>query len=141
MRQDYGEPKTRWPARLFITGVVLFVASGAVYFVYGKKDPRYSTYLRRAPAPPDYTRAGVGDRLVLEKDRDCRLQDLNLIFRGVEDDLLHFDAFLLRLDPGSAYVHRIDPDLAENGFNMGGKTFRLLSWNRSRVRLELIRPQ
>jgi hypothetical protein len=48
---------------------------------------------------------------------------------------------VLQLDPASAYVHRIDPDLAESGFNMGGKTFRLLSWNGSRVRLELIRPQ
>ncbi|MGD8369144.1 MAG: hypothetical protein PVG78_16010 [Desulfobacterales bacterium] len=141
MRQDYGKRKPRWPARLFITGVVLFMASGGIYFAYGKKDPRYSTYMRRAFAPPDYTRAVVGDRLQLEKDRDCRLPDLNLVFRGVENGRLRFDAFVLQLDPASAYVHRIDPDLAESGFNMGGKTFRLLSWNGSRVRLELIRPQ
>jgi len=141
MREDTDERKSRWPARLFITGVVLFIASGAVYFVHGKKDPRYSTYMKLAPASADYTRAGVGDRLLLEKDRECRLQDLNLIFRGVEDGRLRFDAFLLQLDPDYGYVHRLDPDLAEQGFNMGGRSFRVLEWSRSRARLELVRME
>jgi hypothetical protein len=141
MRQDFGERKSRWPARLFITGVILFVASGAIYFIYGDKDPRYSMGLKGTSGPADYTRAVVGDRLLLEKDRECRLQDLNLIFRGVEEGRLRFDAFLLQLDPDYGYVHRLDPDYAEQEFNMGGRTFRVLDWSRSRVRIELVRTQ
>jgi hypothetical protein len=141
MWRDDEERRTKWPVRLFLIGVLLFIVTGLVSFIQGKKDPRYT--MRRAPVtgPVDYTRAGVGDRLQLDKDRVCRLKDLKIVFRGVEDGRLRFDAFLLQLDPDYAYVHRIDPDLAEQGFNMGGRSFRLLSWNGSRARLELIRSQ
>ena len=138
-RDDDEERRTKWPVRLFLTGVLLFIVAGMVYFVQGTKDPRYT--MRPAPAtgPKDYTGAGPGDRIVLERDRDCRLRHLKLVYRGVEDGRLVFDAFLLQLDPDYAYGHRIDPAIAADGFPMGGHTFRLLNWSRSRVRLELVR--
>jgi len=134
------ERKLRWPARLFFTGVLFFIAGAVLYFMLGTSDPEYYWRSQSPTGPMDYTDAVLGERIVLEADRDCVMKKLNLVYRGVEEGRVLIEVTLLELDASYAYKHRIPIKKAKKGIQLGGRYFRLVSWGRSRISLELLVP-
>jgi len=133
------EQKMGWPARIFLMVGILISVTGLFFFVFGPKDPAYDWRRPDAIDEPPHGRIAVGDDIVLTKDQALVWPKLILVFRGLEKGRLLIEATQLEMDPEVAYPHRIDPDQTKTGFRMGGRWFRLKSWSRTRVRLELIR--
>ena len=106
----------------------------------GTSDPEYYWRPQTATGPLDYTDAVIGERIVLEVGRDCVMNKLKLVYRGVEDRRIRVEVTLPELDSSYAYVHRIPLKEAKKGIQLGGRYFRLVSWGRSRISLELIVP-
>ncbi|CAB5111829.1 hypothetical protein D3OALGA1CA_5725 [Olavius algarvensis associated proteobacterium Delta 3] len=134
------ERRLRWPARLFFTGVLFFIAGALLYFLLGTTDPEYYWRPQSPTGPLDYTDAVIGERIVLEAGRDCVMKKLKLVYRGVEDGRIRVEVTLPELDSSYAYVHRIPLKKAKKGVRLGGRYFRLVSWGRLRISLELIAP-
>jgi len=127
-----------WPARIFLMAGLLISITGLFYFMLGPKDPAYDWRRTRVGEPADAA-VGIGDRIVLHKDQDIMLPKLKLVYRGLQNDRLLVEVTLLEMDPDVAYRHRIDPSRSKSEIKLGGRGFRLNSWSRSRVHLELVR--
>jgi len=138
--ENEDERRLQWPARLFFTGVLFFIAGALLYFLLGTADPDYYWRPHSPTGPLNYTDAIIGERIVLEADRDCVMRKLKLVYRGVENRRLRIDVTIPELDDSYAYAHRIPLKKARKGIQLGGKYFRLVSWSRSRISLELIVP-
>jgi len=134
------ERRIRWPARLFFTGVLFFIVGALLYFLLGTSDPEYYWRPQSPTGPMDYKDAVFGERIVLEADRDCLLEKLKLVYRGVEAGKIRVEVTQLELDASYAYKHRIPIKQAKKGIQLGGRYFRLVSWGRSRISLELLVP-
>jgi len=135
---ENNEQKIGWPARIFLMAGLLISITGLFYFMLGPKDPAYDWRRTRVGETADAV-VGIGDRIVLHKDQDVMLPKLKLVYRGLENDRLLVEVTLLEMDPDYAYPHRIDPDRTPTGIRLGGRVFRLESWSRSHIRLELVR--
>ena len=138
--ENEDERRLRWPAQLFFTGVLFFIAGASLYFLLGAADPDYYWRPQAATGPLNYRDAVIGEQIVLKTDRDCVMHKLKLVYRGVEDGHLRIDVTIPELDASYAYRHRIPVKTAKKGIQLGGKYFRLVSWSRSRISLELIVP-
>ncbi|CAB5114862.1 hypothetical protein D3OALGA1CA_4596 [Olavius algarvensis associated proteobacterium Delta 3] len=132
------EHKMGWPARIFLMAGLLISITGLFYFMFGPKDPAYD-WRRPGTRRSHDALVGIGDRIVLPKDQGVMLPKLKLVYRGLEKNRLLVEVTLLEMDPDVAYLHRIDPNRSASEIKLGGRAFRLDSWRRSRVRLELVR--
>ena len=74
-------------------------------------------------------------KIVLQRDIRMRLGDLDITYRGVEDQKLRLEVVVLDLDPQYAYQHAIALDRAGDGFRLAGIRLKLLSARDSRAKL------
>ena len=136
--QHENEQQLQWPARIFFTAVALGVICAIFYFFLGARDVVFYWNPETAGGPADYRDVKAGDRVVLPKDRDVLIGRMKLVYRGATDGMLNIEATVLDLDSDYAYSHRFSPAEAKASVNLGGRTFRLVSWNRARVSLDLM---
>ena len=57
-------------------------------------------------------------------------------YRGIDGKIIRVDVIIPELDPDSVYHYRLNIDQAYNGFRMGGIQFRLISADRTSLRLK-----
>ena len=134
------ETKKKWLPVLF------FSLSGVIF---GTCLYLIATSATTVTAPPPATVASAADALpypdgplvtmTLKRDMRQRLGKLDIIYRGVKNQKLRLDVFILELDPQYAYRRTIALSEASEGFRVGGVQLALLSardsgakivWNR-----------
>lgn len=79
-----------------------------------------------------------GAKIFLKKDRRTVVGDTVLVYRGLDDtDAVRIDVTIPELDPQTHYRMRIPVPEGRKGFRMARQQYRLLSANRSGVRLKM----
>jgi len=128
--------RQKWIAILFfsVSGLVFgsslyLIAAGAL----ASPEPT-STAVAAAPHGLPYTDAPQV-KIVLQRDAQLRLGNLEITYRGVKDHNLHLEVVVLDLDPQYAYRHAIALDQASHGFQLAGVRLKLLSARNSRAKL------
>jgi len=128
--------RQKWLTTLFfsISGLVFglslyLVAAGAV-----ASPETASTAVAAATHVQPYTDAPQV-KIVLHRDAQLRLGNLEVTYRGVKDRKLRLEVVVLDLDPQYAYRHAIALDRASHGFQLAGIRLKLLSARNSRAKL------
>lgn len=129
---------------------ILFFTMSGILFVLG-------LYLITAGAMKYETRANVGSvrvasasgaepygdearvRVILRRNEKNRFGQIDVIYRGVEDDHVKLDVFIRDLDPHYPYRRKIAYRTAKAGFRLGGLHFELISAGRTKAKLVWLR--
>lgn len=137
------ERKHKWLVILF------FMVTGSVFGLF--------LYLITAGAVETNARANTGNvgvasaagaelssdeprvRVVLRRDVKNSFGKVDVIYRGLENDHVKLDVFILDLDPGYPYRRKIAYHSAKDGFRLGGMRFELISAGRTKAKLVWIR--
>lgn len=80
-----------------------------------------------------------GDRIVLKRGERQEIGRTSLVFQGVQDNILLIDLYLLDLDPKQRYLKKVSKNLAEDGFELGGVKYQLMTVNKRYLTLRLLR--
>ena len=127
----------KWVVILFFGIVGLMFAGSIVYLAAGNVAP--DTYWGRSTALPKSTTdptATPVDRYVLRLDQGQPIGNRIFFYRGRQDDHLRFDVIIPELDPQYPYAFKIDLATAENGFDVAGIWFHLVTLRRSFIGLQ-----
>ena len=129
--------ENKWPARIFFTTTGLFFFGCVWYLFVGAMNPEY--YWQASPtlsdARPNPVLAKNG-RLLLLKNQAARVDDVRLVYRGTREGDLVLELFVLALDPHYGYSHRIDEDMARQGFSIGEYHFQVLAASDAKISLK-----
>jgi hypothetical protein len=138
--RDSEKRQNPWPSRFFFAAVALFMSGAVLYFIFGIHDPAYDRRLPPIPPPKALEKKSLspGDHLLLPLDQEYLLPKLKLVYRGMKDENLRIDCYLLELDPHTPYIHRLFPEQARMEFRMAGHAFRLVSMKESQIKIEVI---
>ena len=119
-----------------VASVFMVVAMGTVVsMIYrastGRLEQRRREYQQRADAAQPVRRTTVmTDRIVLIRDEAAEVDRIRMVYRGIEDDRILLDVYLLDLDPAYPYSRRISVAEAEKGIRIGPRGYRLKSVSR-----------
>lgn len=80
-----------------------------------------------------------GDRIVLKKGERQNVGRTSLVFLGLQDSNIMVDLYLHDLDPKQRYLKKVSKDVAEDGFELGGIKYRLMTVNNRYLTLRLLR--
>ncbi|MDJ0623071.1 MAG: hypothetical protein QNJ17_08895 [Desulfocapsaceae bacterium] len=80
-----------------------------------------------------------GDRIVLKKGERQDVGRTSLVFKGLQDSNIMVDLYLHDLDPKQRYLKKVAKDEAEDGFELGGIKYRLMTVNNRYLTLRLLR--
>jgi hypothetical protein len=139
----YDERKLKWPP------ILLFTVSGIAFglslymMVVGtvKSDARAhgvpDQVASAAGAEPHPDEARV--RVVLHRGAKYNFGQVDVIYRGVEDEHVRLDVFIRDLDPHYPYRREIAYRKAQEGFRLGGVQFELISAGRTKAKLIWLR--
>lgn len=132
--------KFKWSSILFfsMSGIVFglsiyLIGAGALDTEARANSPNNTGVASAAGIAPPGDEPRV--RVVLRRDVRSRFGKVDLIFRGVEDDLVKLDVFIRDLDPAYPYRREIDYRTARDGFRVGGVRFDLISAGRAKAKL------
>ena len=131
--------------RLTITGFILVIClffAGFIYSVFfTKKEDSYWAYFRQRAkesktVEQSKRRIEPDDPIILYKDDVVSIGKIKLIYRGVADEMLNIGVIINDLDPDMVYLHRIPIRDAENGVQLGGVMFQVISTSASKLKLQ-----
>ncbi len=106
----------------------------------GMDDRLQRTSYRRPRTSFTLHSSVLKDRVILVKGESVVTTNrCRLVFKGIEDDKIRLDLYLLELDPESAYVQNISKATAKEGFRMGNSEYQLISVNRKILKLKISR--
>jgi len=129
----------KWPSLIFFTGAGIVFAVGIYYIVLSAGNPAYgSAPLAHVNPAEGNVVSMAGDRVMLVSGEEAVFKNSRIVYRGIEDDQLCFDLFILQLDPHYSYLHKIPVGDAKSGFRLGDQDFELLTARKSKVKLKLV---
>lgn len=120
---------------LFLTTVPVFTG---IYFADPETNSRLFEGVRQRKADTNLGRRSrtIGEKIYLLRDKELLVNDCRLVFKGVLDKKIRFDAFLLDMDPEYAYRHIISIPDARTGFRVGTTRFSLVSASKNKLTLK-----
>ncbi len=127
--------------QMIVSSVFLVVAMGTVVAMYyrattGGFEERLKEHRQRAEATQSAEKTTVpGDRVVLIKDEPLVMGRVKLVYRGVSDDRIHLDIYLLDLDPAYPYPRHLTKDEAGKSIHIGSRFYRLHAVTRKSLTL------
>lgn len=131
--------KNRWLTWAFLGGSLAVIGGFVLYIVL---NPFVPGYVRSGAMPAHLTEPAAppvpGDRIPLLLDEAVPLGTLRLFYRGIDAGTIRIDVIIPALDSVYPYPHRLSREQAESGFRLAGRKFRLVSANRSKLRLLLM---
>lgn len=129
--------KTRSLAPFFVFLLIVIPLFAGLYFL---EPPSNNVYqgVRERNAPVSYapTTGIAGDRVTLMRGEAVVINRHRLVYRGITDQGIRIDLFLLELDPDYAYPQVLTKKQAKAGFRMADTRFTLQSVNRNRLKLK-----
>lgn len=122
---------------------ILFLISIPGFLVYYMPDWRSSSQspevAQRQAHPEFQENAGMIDnRIVLKKDKSITVNRNRLVFKGLKNEKVHLDIYLLELDPESAYPHYMSQADTEKVIRCGDSTFQLLKVSDDTLQLRIV---
>ena len=124
---------------LIISVLITIPGVYAFYFMDWKTDTLSQTSEPMEVVPEFQEDSRIFDqRIVLRKDKSITVNRSRLVFKGVKDDLIHMDVFLLELDPDYAYPHYISQSDTKKLIRLGDSTFQVLKISRGALQLKIV---
>ncbi|NBB75787.1 MAG: hypothetical protein GVY02_00275 [Bacteroidetes bacterium] len=80
-----------------------------------------------------------GDRIVLKRGERHEVGRTSIVFKGLQDSDILVDLYLHDLDPKQRYLKKVPTDEAEDGFELGGVKYSLVTVNDRYLTLKLLR--
>ncbi len=122
---------------------ILFLISIPGFYAYYFTDWRNEKSFQDADRRRAYTEFQedsriFDDRILLRKDKSLVVDKNRLVFKGVKDNVVHLDVYLLELDPESAYPHYISKADADKQIRIGDSTFEVLKVNKRTLQLKIL---
>jgi hypothetical protein len=120
---------------LFLVSVPIFVSQS----VSSSGTTRLSQRTIRSKTNTNFIQHSqiLKGKVVLEKDESLTINNCRLVFRGVEDKIIHLDLYLLELDPEYPYPQHISKAAALEGIRMGDSEFQLISVDKKTLKLKI----
>lgn len=87
----------------------------------------------------DQAKKTRGDRIVLKRGERHEVGRTSIVFKGLQDRDILVDLYLHDLDPKQRYLKKVAKDEAEDGFELGGVKYSLVSVNDHYLTLRLLR--
>lgn len=122
----------RYLTVVFFLGCGLFVTYCVYYLVNPPSSPHSAPAIT---ASAKVQKAKTSADCVFVRGQANAVDNLELRYVGLEKDIILIDVTIVDLDPEYAYRHRIPKKSARNGFQVAGKSFKLLSVNDSVLKL------
>lgn len=133
-------------SKLKVVGIIsiLVVSFLSIYYVstesYQKRFQAARQERLAAINKTEYqARKTKGDRIVLRKGEKQDIGKTSLVFQGVQGKNILVDLYLHDLDPKQRYLKKVPKDQAEDGFELGGVKYRLVTVNGRYLTLRLLR--
>ena len=101
-------------------------------------DPRYRQRLERAVSDfrqHQLERAPDTVNITLELDQEIQIGRNRIAFKGLENNVLHLELYILELDPEAGYPKSIPIKDARRGVELGDYHYVLKSVGKSRIKL------
>ncbi len=131
--------KKGWLAILFIL-FCLAVPFGITYYVStpGSKA-RYESWKTRGAAANIKAKSQIlAKQLLLVKNDRVTVKNTGLVFKGLDNDQVVLDLYLLELDPGYAYPQRFPRETNGTVIRLGDVIYAVKSVNDSSLTLKII---
>jgi len=125
----------QWISSVFL-GVVIVTTGALVYRVVAHGvDPRYEKWSQEAAKlrEPIKLSSATNQRVVLMKNEPLTIDRTRLVYRGLDEDSVQVDLYLLDLDHEYAYPRRIPRSAEGKLLKLGGHNYRLVSTQRRQV--------
>ncbi len=127
-----GEQTKKKNLSLFL--MILCLALPFLFIYYLSKDPtseRTQHYLERSRSVTKrgIVTVGYDDNIILKKNVRMAIGRTALVYTGLYKNTIHFDLYLLDLDPQQPYAKEITKREARNGFSLGDNRFSMVSVN------------
>jgi hypothetical protein len=124
---------------LIILSLIFIPVIWGFYFTDWKNEQLFSAgeWRQAIPEFQENSRA-FGQRILLRKNKAFTVNKSRLVFRGVADEKIHLDVYLLELDPETAYAHYISTASSSGRFRLGDNQFQLLKVSRGVVQLKIL---
>lgn len=107
---------------------------GSIYWIRPQGNPLFEGVRERKADTDLSIRSRVqGDQVLLVRDSSLVLDDCRLEYKGIRDEMVCIDLYLLELDPETPYHHFISESYAGQGFRMGNTRFTLVSSGQDQV--------
>ena len=74
----------------------------------------------------------------MKKDKSITVDKNRLVFKGLKDNMIHMDVYLLELDPESAYPFYIPKANAPKDIRVGESLFKVLKVNTRTLQLKRV---
>lgn len=124
---------------LFILCLISVPGVYAYFFTDWQHTSFFQDTSQRQAIPEFQERSKIFDnRIVLKKDKSITIHKNRLVFKGLKDQMIQLDVFLLELDPEYAYHRQFSKADAQNGIRVGDSKFKLLKVNRKTLQLEIV---
>lgn len=136
------KPKTNKIA-IISMAIILCLISIPVAYAYYFTDWRNNKLLQgtaqRQAIPEFQENSRIFDtRVLLRKNKSITVNNSRLVFKGIKDDRIHLDVYLLELDPEYAYPHYISKADVHKKIRLGDSTFQLLDVDKRILQLKII---
>ena len=123
--------------------VILFLIAMTGLYAYHVADTKDNTFSQdtvQRSVYPEFQEDSriIQDRILLHKDNGITINGSRLVFKGLRDNMIHLDVYLLELDPESAYPQTISKADAHKGIRVGDSTFQFLKVRRNTLQLKII---
>jgi len=137
--------RQKWLAISFFLVCVLTFAALSYTIISGSTDRAYSNWMASARSKPEGSTNDKGiwqedGLLVMLKDEQVDLENVQLTYRGLSSGDVLLDLVLLDLDPQYVYHRQIPVEAARQGIQVSNWRFKVISANRQRLQLLLISP-
>lgn len=134
---------SRWPRTLFFIFIGLFFAASFYWISIRQVDLSAWRSRRVVPFPArDIETEAIayvaGDEITLSLDEPADMNDMRIIYRGMDRGVLNLDLIIPELDSQYAYAYRIPKKQAKQGFRMYGRSFTLTYSHDTRIRLKWV---
>ncbi len=123
--------------------IIFFLISIPGFYAYYFTDWKNDSLLQNAAqikVIPEFQEDSkiLDNRIIFRKNKSISVNNSRLVFKGLKDDMIHLDLYLLELDPEFAYPQYISTADAFNGIRLGDSTFKLLKVNKRTLELKIV---
>ncbi len=124
---------------LIISCLISIPGIYAFHFTDWKNDTFFQDTAQRQVIPEFQEDSRILDnRILLRKDKEITVNRSRLVFKGVKDNLIHMDIYLLELDPDYAYRQAFPMADNQKTIRVGDSTFEILKISRGTLQLKLL---
>ena len=124
---------------IIIVALISMTGLYAYYFTDWKDDRFFQDVAQRQVIPEFQEDSRIIDnRIILKKDKGIIVNRSRLVFKGMKDQRIHLDVYLLELDPDHAYPCSIAKEEGHQNIRLGDSTFQILKASKNILQLKIV---